>query len=179
MTEQTYSLIPFPAPGAPAIQITSRVRWENRLLNVQFMLSGDTAKVRLPDRSSSAARKDDLWSTTCFELFLAIPDQPRYWEINLSPSGDWNIYRMDAYRRVGFREEMSIQRLQLAVENEAQSISLQANIDLSPLVAKEQRLQAGISSIIHSVDRHESYWALAHPYPVPDFHIRDSFVVQL
>lgn len=124
-------------------------------------------------------RKDGLWVTTCFEFFLALPDDPRYWEFNLSPSGDWNVYHMDAYRRVGFREETSIQRLQIEVRNEAGCISLNADVDLSPLIPEGQPIQLGFASIIQTIDKHETYWALAHPDSKADFHIRDCFLIRL
>lgn len=177
--ERTYALRPFPDTGIPAIEITAHVRRENGLLHIHYELSGETEKIRLPENSVTPSRRDNLWASTCFEFFLALPDDPRYWEFNLSPSGDWNVYQIDAYRRVGFREETSVQRLQVAAKKDARHIRLDAAVDLSPLIAHAQRLQLGIASVIQSLDQHKTYWAVAHPHPEPDFHVRDSFIVQL
>lgn len=179
MTEQTFSLIPFSNSNIPAIQITGCVSRENGFLNLQYRLAGETGKIQLPERSTSPVRKDDLWANTCFEFFLAFPDDSRYWEFNLSPSGDWNVYHMEAYRRMGFREETSIQRLEVEMKREAGYVLLNADVDLSPLISGNQRLQLGIASIVQSANQHETYWALAHPHPKPDFHVRDSFLIQL
>jgi hypothetical protein len=89
------------------------------------------------------------------------------------------VYQIDAYRRVGFREETSVERLQVAAKKDARHLWLDAAVDLSPLIARAQRLQLGIASVIQSLDQHKSYWAVAHPHPEPDFHRRDSFIVQL
>lgn len=124
-------------------------------------------------------RKDGLWASTCFEFFLALPDRPQYWEFNISPSGDWNVYCMDSYRRVGFREEALIHRLPFEVQKEAGLITLHASIDLVPLIPETELIQLGISCVIQSIEGHDSYWALIHPHPTPDFHARDSFVIQL
>jgi hypothetical protein len=179
MTTQTFSLIPFSRTNIPAIQITGQVGRQNGHLNLQYVLTGDVDKILLPERSAAPQRKHELWSTTCFELFLARPVEPQYWEFNLSPSGDWNIYRMDAYRRVGFREETSIQRLQFEVRKESGNVLMNTNVDLSPFIAAGQKLELGICCVIQSIGQHESYWALAHPQSDPDFHLRDSFILQM
>jgi hypothetical protein len=33
--------------------------------------------------------------------------------------------------------------------------------------------------VIQTQDRHETYWALVHPQPQADFHLRDSFILEL
>ena len=179
MTEQMYSLTPFPNGSIPAIQITAHVSRENGLLHIQYRLTGETGTIGLPDKSTMPGRKVDLWSNTCFEFFVARPDDPRYWEFNLSPSGDWNVYRMDAYRQVGFREESQVQRLQLETRMEAGSIMLEAAVDLSPLIPENQPVQLGISSVIQGIDQHKTFWSLVHSQLEPDFHARESFVIHL
>src|SRR5690349_14172779 len=43
-------------------------------------------------------RADELWQTTCFELFLKPAGGSGYVELNLSPSERWNAYDFEAYR---------------------------------------------------------------------------------
>lgn len=43
-------------------------------------------------------RADELWQTTCFELFLRRPGEETYLEYNFAPSGQWAAYGFDAYR---------------------------------------------------------------------------------
>lgn len=97
----------------------------------------------------------------------------------MSPSGDWNVYRMDAYRRVGFSEETSIQRLQFEVRKEARLLTLSAAVDLSLIVQQSQSLDIGVTAVIQMKDGNETYWALAHPAPSADFHLRESFTLAL
>jgi len=177
MNEQSFSLIPFPAPNLPDIAITGNVSRRNNLLALHYSLAGDIDGILLPSTSEHPSRKDDLWKATCFEFFLALRDQPEYWEFNMSPCGDWNVYHMDAYRRVGFREETSIQRLQFEVKREAGRFTLNAAVDLHPLVQQTQSLEIGITTIIQTKDGNETYWALAHPAPQADFHLRESFIL--
>lgn len=187
MPRQSFSLIPFPAPNIPDITITGDISRQNNLLVLHYSLAGNIEAILLPSLSTHPGRKAELWKATCFEFFLGVKDQPQYWEFNMSPSGDWNVYRMDAYRRVGFSEEMSIQRLQFEVwkarversRNEAGILTLNAAADLSLIVQQSQPLEIGITAVTQTKDGYETYWALTHPAPYADFHLRESFTLAL
>jgi hypothetical protein len=177
MIEQAFKLVPFPATHIPAIRITGTVFLENRVLGLQYLLSGDIEAVLLPPASRLPSRKHELWKATCFEFFLAIRDQPGYWEFNMSPSGNWNAYRMDAYRRIGFREETRIAHLPFAFKKGSDGFFLDVSLDLTSFIRHERQLQMGITAIIQAEGGSETYWALAHPAPDADFHLRESFIL--
>lgn len=179
MTEHLFSLIPFAAPAIPAITLGGRISLQNSLLVLHYLLVGNLDEVRFPPSSPSLSRKDDLWKATCFEFFLAVRDEPGYWEFNMSPSGDWNVYRMDAYRRIGFREETKIPQLPFEIKRDVDRFWLDIAVDLTPLVRPKQELQMGITAIIQGRDGVKTYWALAHPAPHADFHLRQSFTLAL
>jgi hypothetical protein len=178
MNRALFSLIPFPAPRLPAITITGNIA-RHHFLDVQYLLTGNVDEVFLPPPSPSPGRRDELWKATCFEFFLAVKDEPGYWEFNMSPSGDWNVYRMDAYRRIGFREETKIPQLPFEIKRDLNRFSLDVAVDLTFLVRPNQELQMGITAIIQGIDGVETYWALAHPALQADFHLRESFTLAL
>ena len=175
---KTFALIPYPAPNIPAIKITGSAARAENFLSIQYIVRGDILNILLPT-SSTNARRDELWKATCFEFFLATPQSPEYWEFNMSPSSDWNIYHMDAYRRAGFREESLIQQLPFEFKQEDGSLSLAISVDLSPIMPLEKNIQLGITAIIQTKAGIETYWALAHPGAQADFHLRESFVLEL
>jgi hypothetical protein len=179
MTEQSFSLIPFPAPAIPEITITGTISRQNNFFEVRYALVGNLDQISLPLPSVNTGRKDDLWKATCFEIFMAWKDQPQYWEFNMSASGDWNVYRMDAYRRIGFREETSIQQLPLEIQREDHAWTVVAAIDLNPIFQQNEDLEIGITAVIQTRDGKETYWALTHPAPHADFHLRESFILAL
>jgi hypothetical protein len=179
MTEQSFALIPFPDSHTPAIMITGGITREQGLLKVQYLLTGTTEDILFPTPVSSAGRKGELWLATCFEFFLALPDQPQYWEFNLSPSGEWNAFRMDAYRRIGFREEEQVRDLRLDIRRERDRFRLDAAVDLNGVLDTDDQIQAGITAVIQGLDGNETYWALAHPGIQADFHLRESFILAL
>ena len=65
---------------------------------LQFSFEVPHARELIWPDYESIRRADNLWLSTCFELFLAGESQPGYTEFNVSPSGAWNCYRFDDYR---------------------------------------------------------------------------------
>ena len=178
MIEQSFSLSPFPQPGLPKLSLTGMLFLHKKVLTLQYSVAGEIERILLLPISPNPTRKDELWKVTCFEFFLAIKDQPGYWEFNMSPSGDWNVYRMDAYRRVGFREETKISQLRFEFKKEAARYFLAVTLDLSLLVPPEGELQIGVTAVVQTRDGQEGYWALVHPAPHADFHLRESFILE-
>ena len=103
---------------------------------------------------------------------------PQYWEFNLSSSGDWNVYVMDAYRQVGMREETRIKRFPFEVQKGADSLSLEMAINLDLIIAREKSIEVGVASVIQTKNGKETYWALLHPRPEADFHVREGFILK-
>jgi hypothetical protein len=172
-----FRLNPYPVEYLPQIQIVGEIeRVENRL-SVRYVVTGEVDSILLPAPTASPARKHDLWRATCFEFFLANQNRPHYWEFNLSPSGDWNVYAMDAYRQVNMREEGAMSQLPFQFQKTEASLSLSATVDLNPILLAEALLNVGITADIQTRDSKESYWALAHPGAQADFHLRESFVL--
>ena len=176
---QMFKLIPFPADNLPNISISGKLIRSGNIFFLSYKVKGKINQLLLSAKSAFPSRTDDLWKATCFEFFIAIPDQPEYWEFNMSPSEDWNVYKMDAYRRVGFCEETAFMQLPFLLEETDNTLNLDISVDLNPILQPKQKVQVGITAIIQTVDRNESYWALAHPDTQPDFHLRESFSLTL
>jgi hypothetical protein len=179
MSEQLFSLIPFPAPEIPDITITGHVSRQNNVMSLHCSVAGKIEDMILPQQSVSPGRRDDLWNATCFEFFLAGMNQPQYWEFNLSPSGDWNVYRIDAYRRVGFREEAAISQLPFEFKRASRAYTLDVSVDLTPMFGMNQELEIAVTAVCQTKDGSETYYALCHPASQPDFHLRESFILSL
>jgi hypothetical protein len=175
---QRFKLIPFLAPKLPAIEFTGAITKQKNLLTIHYLAQGEIENILLPT-PASPLRKHDLWKATCFELFLAVKGRPEYWEFNLSSSGDWNVYAMDAYRQVNMREEAAFTQLPFEFKKTDEELVLDISVDLSPILHPDQILQIGITSIIQMQDGNETYWALTHPSAQADFHLRESFLVNL
>ena len=175
---QTFNLITYPGGDTPKIQITGEIDRVENILSLHYAVRGEIENILLP-ASAAPTRKDDLWRATCFEFFMALPSCPEYWEFNMSPSSEWNIYRMDAYRQVNMREETIIFQLPFEFQKDAGGYLLDISVDLNSIIQPKQSLQVGITAIIQTKDENETYWALAHPGIHADFHLRDSFNIEV
>jgi hypothetical protein len=132
----------------------------------------------VPDPADRPLRKAGLWEETCLEFFLAAKDSPQYWEINLSPSRHWNVYRFSDYRK-GMEEEAAFTSLPFRVERRKNFFLVDVDFPLDGIFAAGTPVKAGISAIIKLKRGKRTYWALRHPGQKPDFHLRDSFIAQL
>ena len=180
MADRLLPLIAFAAIDDPAPVLRAGIERDAGRLSLRYVLGGAVGNVRLPERIHEPQRADELWRHTCFEAFLAPVGSEAYWEINLSPSGDWNTYRFDDYRR-GMRSEKRVTAAVTELERAScGTVTLRAAIDLRPLPELGRAaLDAGLAAVLEAGDGTVSHWALAHEADRPDFHRRASFVIRL
>ena len=99
---QTHLLVAhpaFPPVGVSAVE----ARWGivGPWLQLRWRIEG-AAKVILPS-FTGRTRADDLWQTTCCEMFLLPIDGGSYAEFNFSPSEAWAAYDFAGWRQ-GMRD---------------------------------------------------------------------------
>jgi hypothetical protein len=133
-----------------------------------YVVEGDVP--RIPP-ATAPTRADELWKTTCFELFVNSQGGEGYFEFNFSPSTQWAAYSFTGYRD-GMADLPIASPLIEPVED-----GTRAWVDLSGLPRGPWR--ASLSAVIEETDGTKSYWALAHPAEKPDFHHPDCFVLEL
>lgn len=177
MNQANFKLIPFSVKNAPKISITGTISRQANQLNLKYQLGGDLSTVIIPKADSSPTRQYDLWDHTCFEFFLRLKNTFKYWEFNLAPTGDWNVFRFHGLRQ-DIAEEMSFQDLPFTVMQTEECLRLNIDIDLDLLIDRQQ-IDVAVTSVIENQDRQLSYWALTHPAPEPDFHHQNSFLIKL
>ncbi len=181
--KQAFSLKPFEKDTSlSGIEVKGHIARRMNALFVHYEIIGSLLIIDIPGQKQKPSRKKDLWENTCLELFVAVKDCDQYWEFNLSPSGDWNVFRFDHYRNEGYvdslREEPSVTSLPMKTQKRSESFSLDLEFHLDKIVRKDQSLEIGVSAIIE-FSQSKSYWALTHCDSVPDFHRRDSFIIKL
>lgn len=161
----------------PDFKITGDLTRYSNTLAIRYELLGPLAELVIPE-PVLPARKHGLWEATCFEFFLAVKHLPQYWEFNLSPTGDWNVYRFIDYRQ-GMQEEIAFTSLPFSLQNQLDALLLTLELDLTKIVQADQALEMAISTVIKHTNGEVTYWALSHHGPQADFHQRDSFIIEL
>lgn len=139
-------------------------------VRLHYTLHAPLDRLRIPPASSAPAATDHLWRHTCFEAFVASAAGPAYREFNFSPSGDWAGYAFSGERqRDPAHEPLPAPRI--AVQRAADALVLTAELPLAALPpADAAPWRLGLTAVIEAADGRLSYWALAHPRDVPDFH---------
>ena len=179
------ALRPFsPEPQLQGLSLTCAAQWQSGRLDLHYSLRGDLGALVLPPPAEQPARRDGLWQSTCFEAFLALPGQANYWEINLAPNGDWNLYALAGYR-TGLRAERLVQQVPIRVERQVQApanreahgcFTLGATLDLTAWLPADAALELSATAVLDHRERGCSYWAWRHCGPEADFHRRDSLL---
>ena len=152
-------------PAGPIASITALIKPTKSGCHARFRVSGDLDAIVIPE-VTEPERMDDLWRTTCFEIFwedASNDSGPGYREFNLSPSTRWACYDFDDLRlnSCDGSAEVSIGR-----RSEADALVIEAEIisDL-PLPAN-----VALSAIIEDRQGNIQYWALSFAPGKADFH---------
>jgi hypothetical protein len=179
MNGRRFSLKPFlTADLPPDLKITGNISRNFNTLTINYILIGPLAKLLIPAPAGNPLRRNALWEETCFEFFIAADHSDQYWEFNLSPSGHWNVYRFASYRQ-GMQEEQAFTSLPFIVQTHPDILRLSVEIDLAKFIPADHAINAAISAVIKTTDGRFTFWALTQPGPQPDFHRRDSFIIEI
>ena len=175
----TFELLPHPTSRTSIERVQVLIWRDETRFDMDVRLFGSPLRVRLPT-TDQPRRTDELWQTTCFEAFLRPQGSDAYFELNLSPSGDWAAYRFDAYR-AGMRNAQIDCKPDPDVWLQDGIRMQEASFDLSrePLLDTATAWHIGLSAVIEEVDGSKSFWALAHGAGPPDFHSPTCFAYHL
>ena len=177
MNQIDFSLIPFNLVTVPNIAIAGSISRDQKRLKIEYMLTGELETVIIPPLKNLGNRFMDLWEHTCFEFFLGIKNTPEYWEFNLSPAGDWNIFHFSRYR-YNIAEEVNFSSLPATIIREPDCLKLALEVELAKIINPNTNLDIGITAVIEEQSQ-ISYWALRHSETKADFHNRAGFTIAL
>jgi len=177
--ERPFSLKPFRQEDISGdFNVAGKIVRHIGALTIQYELYGPLKELIIPLPSNRHERTDRLWEETCFELFLKINKTDNYWEFNLSPSGDWNIYRFKAYRD-GMQEEKTFINLPFRVQKDPEILRLSLEFNVDKIIPPDQAINVAICAAIKDISGRTTYWALDHQSKRPDFHRKDGFIINL
>jgi hypothetical protein len=174
-----FQLRPFTAgPLVEKLSLSGFIARTAGILRIEYKVQGSLECINRPSISPVAHCRHELWRHTCFELFFGIPGEAAYWEVNLCPSGCWNLYHFDGYR-TGMREESAVGPPICDIVSDTDLLSLNCTLNFNGIINSFSQLEVGVSSVVEAIGGSISYWALKHHGTAPDFHDRRSFQVLL
>jgi len=169
------------------LRLGCALRRQGDRLGLRYRLEDPAGLVLLPPISAAPQRRDGLWQHTCLECFLARPATAApYAEMNVSPSGDWALYRFSGYRQ-GLTPVGGAEDLELVAMGPVQPGGvLELEVSLAPEAllgdgpaAAGAPLEAAITAVLELRDGTLLYWSLVHGGPEPDFHRRADFQLRI
>ncbi len=128
-------------------------------------------------RSDNAmpGRKDELWRSTCVELFVGEKGTVNYTEFNFSSTLDWNSYSFES-ERTGMKPSPIVCRVHQTFNNAGEDpvakIGFQFDLDVLPF-------DIGVAAVVAWKDGLIEYYSLKHSADRPDFHNRQDWIWRL
>lgn len=147
----------------PIRAVTAAITATPQGCEAEFRLDGHIPGIIVPPHAAPS-RQDNLWQTTCFEIFWQPLGTPAYREFNLSPSGQWAAYDFDAFRE-GMRDA-PVAAIAVACSHDGAGLVLKASI-AADLPAPAQ---VALNAVVQHVDGAQQFWAMAFPPGPPEFH---------
>lgn len=149
--------------SGPIRAVTASVTATAQGCEAEFRLEGAVPAIVLPE-PAMPERMDNLWQTTCFEIFWQPLGDTYYREFNLSPSGRWAAYDFDSFRE-GMRDA-PVEAIAIACSHDGSGLVLKASI-AAELPAPAQ---VALNAIVEHADGNKQFWALGFPPGAPEFH---------
>lgn len=175
-----HELQPFATtPSSETFQVLCDVELTADALELRYRIQGPIDSLVLPQEVGNPQFRDELWMSTCLEVFLQPQGQTTYEEWNFSPSGNWAYYHFREYRRPsdGGLKLQPLEPLQWIRNNH--QLLLQVDIPLfQTFTHVDEILQYGVTAVLQLKNGEKQYWALQHAGDRPDFHLATSFVGQ-
>lgn len=158
------SLILHPqSPAGSIIGIDAEIEATTTGCRALFMATGDLSQIKVPALEADRGRHDNLWQTTCFEIFWQTAGSPAYHEFNLSPSARWACYNFDDFRS-GMRNAPA--NVDIHISTNADSLRLEAHIECD----LERPASVALNAVIEGRDGINRFWALSFADGAPEFH---------
>lgn len=156
-------------PG-PVNAVTAAVSITQHGCEAEFRIEGHLPSIVIPAEAATG-RRDNLWQTTCLEIFWQPLGSDSYREFNLSPSCQWAAYDFDSFRQ-GMRDA-PVEAVAIACSHDAGALVLRASIAADLAVPARIALNA----VIEQTDGAKQFWALAFPPGRPEFHAEANRVL--
>ena len=144
-------------------------------LRLRYTVTGDISGLYVPPRLTPA-RTDNLWQTTCFEVFIRPVSGDYYDEFNLSPDTRWAAYAFDGHR-LNARDLAVSRAPEIMMTKSETELVGDCLITLPRAYGEDSML--GLTTVIVEADGTKSFWALAHPEGAPEFHDANCFTARL
>ena len=176
-----FELLPFQSHGL--FSITGFVSQTGDTLSCYVEWKGNISSLKLNpslSKTNLGERKEGLWNSNCFEIFVKEATSTAYTEWNFAPTGEWFSLVFSDYRK---RDDNREAPHPLHGEWNFTEDSVRGNFHIPLQFHKtdsfqnKQAILVGLSSILLTPGGKPSYWALSHQGSQADFHDFKCFTI--
>lgn len=164
------ALILYQGPACSIATIDADVERAGEGWRATFVARGALDRIHVPPLAQPG-RQDDLWKTTCFEMFWqADGERDAYVEFNLSPSARWACYHFTRFRdgRTDAAADVAI-----TCSRDGDELCMVADIRK----ALPTPAHVALNAVVEDADGQNRFWALRFaPGPV-QFHAAECRVL--
>jgi hypothetical protein len=147
-------------------EVSAEVFFSDGALRFHYQIRGRGADWPDLKEERLRERRDEIWKNDCMEVFWS-ENGTSYWEMNLAPNGDWQIYFFEDYRKKGC-PEMSLRLTDLKSRKEKDVFHMEGKIG-GPRGSFLQ-VQLFQPTVILREKEGFLFWAPKHEEQRPDFH---------
>lgn len=120
---------------------------------------------------------ENLWTTTCFEIFFKNEKTSDYYEFNFNSKGEWNVFYFSDYRKRVEGTKNSVE-VKMQTQTMAGRPLLIYSFDISNLVNLKFPSHVNLSTVTKG-KAGISYWSQKHSGQKADFHDPKNFTLTL
>ncbi len=153
--------------------VTATIELHDNQLTLEYQIQGNMSQYHFP-KQTKQERANELWLDTTFELFIAPTNSDEYWEINISPSTQWNVYHFTSYKE-GMKESNIISQPTIKTDEYHNEYRLTFNSTV-PNEHFDHVLQINLCVILLDQKGVRHFYSIKRREGSPDFHDRDSFM---
>lgn len=120
---------------------------------------------------------ENLWTTTCFEIFLKNFKGDDYYEFNFNSKGEWNVFYFSGYRQRVKEHKVDLE-IKMLSRSTNERHQLQFQFDIKKLTNLKLPCQVSLATVVKT-HLGVSYWSQKHNGQKADFHDPKNFSVIL
>ncbi|CAA6816502.1 MAG: Unknown protein [uncultured Sulfurovum sp.] len=142
-------------------------------MQITFIIKGALETYVFPQKSQPQ-RANELWKSTCFELFLGNSQKEAYYELNFSSSLAWNFYYLRSYR-AELQELKLLSEPKISVKENEEVFKIVFELETETFSFKDFD-SYNVASVLLTKEHECTFWSLKAFTDVPDFHHQDNFL---
>ena len=141
-------------------------------MKIEYEIIGDLSSYSFPKKTKQK-RANELWKDTCFELFIANYSSTEYYEINTSPSTEWNAYHFTSYKKEMRESDLfSPPRISFYQSDNRYTFSFEMTFRKNIF---DKELLINLAVILLDKEEKRHFYSINRQNSSPDFHNRELY----